>query len=117
MLLQGLDNLLLMTSYLVTIVTEHDLKCAREINKQPQKTSGAVRPKVKSYGIDVVDLKRNELNRLTVNIYVFFYISPENLPRAKDKSTALTVAPVAMGAFYFVILFQGLTVINWLKKK
>ena len=51
-----------------------------------------------------------------MNIYAFFDISPENLPRAKDKSTALTVAPVAMGAFYFVILFQGLTVINWLKK-
>ena len=50
-----------------------------------------------------------------MNIYAFFDISPENLTRAKDKSTALTVAPVAMGAFYFVILFQGLTVINWLK--
>ena len=51
-----------------------------------------------------------------MNIYAFFDISPENLPRAKVKSTALTVAPVAMGAFYFVILFQGLTVINWFKK-
>ena len=50
-----------------------------------------------------------------MNIFAFFAIFPENLSGAKDMSTALTVTPVAIGAFYFVIFFQGLTVINWLK--